>query len=403
MQTKIKIAVITSSPDIKNSFIEALGQSYELEFFSNSIFLVNEIKSGGKQFQLFISDAEPQDSAGIFLKKAIQAESSHPVAPFVLLVDNLSPELTATCMKARIAEPAKKPVNFEKLKTRIDHILEYWKEDPAIAQEEEKAPKYKARWDKRLFDILFSGFALLLLSPLFLLVSIALFIESKGKGGVFYFSTRVGTGFQKFKFWKFRSMYPDADKRLKDLKHLNQYAIADKGFTESNDQQTEEAEFPEKLMKRCKECIEKDIPCKQLMMSDDGPVCEKLMREGKEAAFIKIKDDPRITPIGRIIRNTSIDELPQLWNVLTGDMSIVGNRPLPVYEAEKLAVDKFAKRFLAPAGITGKWQVEKRGRGEMSEEERLKLDNEYADESGLVYDVKLILKTIPALFQKENV
>ncbi|MGL1330305.1 sugar transferase, partial [Vibrio parahaemolyticus] len=71
------------------------------------------------------------------------------------------------------------------------------------------------------------------------------------------------------------------------------------------------------------------------------------------AAFFKLKDDPRITKVGKFIRNTSIDELPQLWNVIIGDMSIVGNRPLPLYEAEKLTTDKYAMRFMAPAGITG--------------------------------------------------
>ncbi|MEO7531733.1 MAG: sugar transferase, partial [Sediminibacterium sp.] len=121
------------------------------------------------------------------------------------------------------------------------------------------------------------------------------------------------------------------------------------------------------------------------------------------SAFLKFKDDPRITRAGKFIRNTSIDELPQLWNVIIGDMSIVGNRPLPLYEAEKLTTDKYAPRFMAPAGITGLWQVEKRGKGEMSEDERLILDNIYAANFNLWYDLKLILKTIPALFQKENV
>eukprot|EP01136_Pigoraptor_vietnamica_P014326 Opistho-1_new@56395 len=122
-----------------------------------------------------------------------------------------------------------------------------------------------------------------------------------------------------------------------------------------------------------------------------------------DAAFIKIKDDPRITKVGKFIRNTSMDELPQLWNVFIGDMSIVGNRPLPLYEAEKITSDKYALRFMAPAGITGLWQVEKRGRGEMSEEERLNLDNNYAKTHSFLNDIRLILRTIPALFQSENV
>ena len=84
-------------------------------------------------------------------------------------------------------------------------------------------------------------------------------------------------------------------------------------------------------------------------------------------------------------------------------MSIVGNRPLPLYEAEKLTTDKYAPRFLAPAGLTGLWQVEKRGKAKMSEDERLMLDNTYAENHSFLYDCKLILKTIPAIFQKENV
>lgn len=397
MSSKSHIAVVTSSPEIIDDFTRELGAFYEIEFFRNGIFLVNDIKNAGKRFDMIISDAEPGENGGIYLKKALQSETIHPVVPFVLLVNQLTNEIKVACLKERIAELARKPISFTQLKTRITYLLEHWNEHPEVGHDDQKLTKYKARWDKRLFDIIFSAFALIVLSPLFLLVAIALLIESKGKGGVFYFSYRIGTGFQKFKFWKFRSMYPDADKRLKELKHLNQYASQDFGQLNADNEE------PERLMKRCKECEEKNIPCQQPKYTDKGMVCGKLYKEVKEAAFIKIKDDPRITRVGRIIRNTSIDELPQLWNVLTGDMSIVGNRPLPVYEAEKLSVDNFAKRFLAPAGITGKWQVEKRGRGEMSEEERLNLDNQYADESSLVNDLKLILKTIPALFQKENV
>jgi lipopolysaccharide/colanic/teichoic acid biosynthesis glycosyltransferase len=124
---------------------------------------------------------------------------------------------------------------------------------------------------------------------------------------------------------------------------------------------------------------------------------------GTQKAFVKILNDPRITRVGNILRKTSIDELPQLFNVLKGDMSIVGNRPLPLYEAEQLTSDQFAMRFLGPAGITGLWQISKRGQAEMSEDERKELDNTYAKNSSFLMDLKIMLKTVPAMLQKEKV
>ena len=110
-----------------------------------------------------------------------------------------------------------------------------------------------------------------------------------------------------------------------------------------------------------------------------------------------------MTKVGRFIRKTSIDELPQLFNVLRGDMSIVGNRPLPLYEAENLTSEDMAYRFMAPAGMTGLWQVTRRGEGQMLGEERIQLDVVYAKEHSFWNDVKIVLKTPFVLIQKENV
>ena len=208
-------------------------------------------------------------------------------------------------------------------------------------------PDLRLSVGKRLFDILFSFLALLVLSPVMLLVAILIKLESRGP--VFYVSKRVGTGYRIFDFYKFRSMRADADKMIPDLQHLNQYK------------------------------------------SPGG------------STFFKLDNDPRVTRIGRFIRNTSLDELPQLINVLKGDMSIVGNRPLPLYEAERITKDLWSKRFLAPAGITGLWQVTKRGNKEMSAEERIALDMTYADHCSLWYDLKIVAQTVPALLQKESV
>jgi lipopolysaccharide/colanic/teichoic acid biosynthesis glycosyltransferase len=119
--------------------------------------------------------------------------------------------------------------------------------------------------------------------------------------------------------------------------------------------------------------------------------------------FFKIENDPRITRVGAFIRRTSIDELPQLINVLLGDMSLVGNRPLPVYEAEKVTVDNDVLRFKSPAGITGLWQVEARGKKAVSEEERKEFDRFYASHFNLLLDLKILWKTLPAAVQEAKV
>jgi lipopolysaccharide/colanic/teichoic acid biosynthesis glycosyltransferase len=298
------------------------------------------------------------------------------------------------CLQAGVAEVFIKPLSRETVEKRLNFQLKYWSR---FQEKEEKKTTelYKTPFSKRAFDIFFASFALLCLSPLLIIVILLMKLESKGP--IFYYSLRVGTGYRVFKFYKLRSMFVNADKRLKELQYLNQYNSGGKPAGKED----------EKAF-LCEECATAGVKCRNPLYSDKNTWCEKQYMINKKqqagSAFFKLKNDPRVTKVGQFIRNTSIDELPQLWNVIKGDMSIVGNRPLPLYEAEKLTTDKFATRFLAPAGITGLWQVEKRGgKGKMSEEERLMLDNTYALNHNFWYDIKLILRTIPALFQKENV
>ncbi|MEQ3236466.1 sugar transferase [Bacteroides cellulosilyticus] len=247
---------------------------------------------------------------------------------------------------------------------------------------------------KRTFDVLFAGTAIIILSPLLIGTAIAVRTESKGK--VIYKSQRVGSNYQIFNFLKFRSMYTNADKRLKELNALNQYQIEE---VENSD------EGPEIRFDDLSGTPDEE---ENLLISDDFVISEedfiKQKEKIKQNTFVKIENDPRVTRVGRFIRKYSIDELPQLFNILKGDMSIVGNRPLPLYEAELLTSDAYIDRFMAPAGLTGLWQVEKRGgAGKMSAEERKQLDIKYARDFSFWLDMKIIFKTLTAFVQKENV
>ena len=197
---------------------------------------------------------------------------------------------------------------------------------------------------KRIFDIVFSLFMLIILSPLFIVLSSVIFCTSPGK--IIYSHHRIGRGGRFFKCYKFRSMYPRADEHLKEILSKNSE-----------------------------------------------------LRIEWEKSF-KLKKDPRITPFGRFLRKSSFDELPQFWNVLKGDLSVVGPRPVVQEEVHKYMGEKAIKILSIRPGLTGLWQVS--ARSDIScYKERIKLDEFYVDNRSLALDIKLIAKTIPVmLFSK---
>lgn len=192
---------------------------------------------------------------------------------------------------------------------------------------------------KRGLDTLGSLMLIGLFSPL--LIGIALAVKLTSPGPVFYVSTRVGRGGRFFGFLKFRSMYVDADKRLNELREANE---------------------------------------------KDGPI-------------FKMKNDPRITPIGRFLRKYSLDELPQLFNVFKGDMSLVGPRPPIPHEVEQY--DEYCReRLSVRPGLTCYWQI--MGRSNLSFQEWMELDHKYLREMSLWTDLKILLKTPMAVLKGDG-
>ena len=330
----------------------------------------------------------------------------------VLITESISPEERKTYIECGVNDTIKKGATVTELNKKILFISE--RENILF---DDEAPKYgilkfKIPVWKRLFDIVFSCLAIIILSPVFILTAIAIRLESKGP--ILFKSKRVGTNYTIFEFLKFRSMYVDAEQQLQDLsKDRNQYAGAASPDNESQEVKStitaplgEQAELDMMNMG-----LESDMMISDeeiMLVGDDYVVAESDFNKKKEEeinnAFVKIENDPRVTKVGRFIRKYSIDELPQLFNILKGDMSIVGNRPLPLYEAEKLTADSSIDRFMAPAGLTGLWQVEERGKGGMmSAEERKQLDITYGQTYNFMLDMKIIFRTLTAFVQKENV
>ena len=302
--------------------------------------------------------------------------------------------------------------------TELNKKIQFISDREGIMFDDQVSKKHILRFKiplwKRLFDIVFSGLAIIILSPVYIITAIAIKLESPGP--VLFKSKRVGTNYTIFDFPKFRSMYSDAEKRLKEVSKTagNQYAEKkEEGEEEKSETHAtitaplgDEAELAMLAMGAESDMMIGDEEV--MLVGDDFVVAESDFSKQKEEeinnAFVKIENDPRVTKVGRFIRKYSIDELPQLFNILKGDMSIVGNRPLPLYEAEKLTADSSIDRFMAPAGLTGLWQVEERGKGgAMSAEERKQLDITYGQTYNFILDMKIIFRTLTAFVQKENV
>jgi len=398
---KLHLLYIGNTP----AYFDAISTNDDVVFTiaENSTSGVNHLIAG-KQTDIIFCDYDLSGADGFYFFEWLRSQPQYNQIPFILLSLQFRKELYKMAVKKKVDDYY---VTSQPLPAGIldrARFLAAYRSKPIQEKQEAVSaalPTFRMPLSKRIFDILVASFILLILSPFLLLIILAIRLESKGK--VYYISKRVGR--KPFDFYKLRSMSTGSDELLKKLaKERNQYN------TSGNEKE-----------------IDYDLPCPHCSQLPDGQTCSPLMYIGtheicdhwynyqrqevfnSKAAFVKIVDDPRITKVGRFIRNTSIDELPQLINVLKGDMSIVGNRPLPVYEAELLTLDTLSKRFLAPAGITGLWQVELRGKGgNMSEDERKQLDNEYAEhfkdgKYSFWYDVKLILRTIPALLQKSTV
>lgn len=330
----------------------------------------------------------------------------------ILLTHELMPEDREVYQKCGINDTISVDASVTELNRKIQFIS-----DREGMLFDEQTPKHRILkfkipiW-KRFFDIVVSLIAIIILSPVFIITAIAIRMESKGP--VLFKSKRVGTNYTIFNFLKFRSMYVDAEERLKEVAKEagNQYAEQKEDGDDGNEKAVITAPLGQEAeMMMMDMGLESDMMISDdevMLVGDDFVVAESDFIKGKkeeiENAFVKIENDPRVTKVGKFIRKTSIDELPQLFNILRGDMSIVGNRPLPLYEAEKLTADASIDRFMAPAGLTGLWQVEERGKGGMmSAEERKQLDIIYGQTYNFMLDMKIIFRTITSMIQKGNV
>lgn len=352
----------------------------------------------------------------LFFEKGIQSEDvttitylrQHCKDLYIILLTSL---LTPDERKAYQSCGINDTLDINASVTVLNKKLQFISDREDVLFDTKVSKKHELRFEiplwKRAFDIVFSIGAIIVLSPLMAFTAIAIKLESPGPA--IFKSKRVGTNYKVFDFLKFRSMYTDAEKRLKELsKTSNQYATHSEEETKTPAISLTDDNAADTIFDMGLESEMMISDEEVMLIGDDFVVSENDFSKQKEEeinnAFVKIENDPRVTKVGRFIRKYSIDELPQLFNILKGDMSVVGNRPLPLYEAEKLTADSSIDRFMAPAGLTGLWQVEKRGRGgSMSAEERKQLDIQYGHTYCFSLDMKILFRTLFAFVQKDDV
>ena len=323
-----------------------------------------------------------------------EIKAAVPNSYIILVSDSIPREEFNRYIKCGVRDALKSRATKERYTNALEFVERNHKIITSTSGGQLSLGTYRVPLWKRVFDIIFSVVAFVILSPVLIIVGVLIRIESPGP--VIYKSKRVGSNYKEFDFFKFRSMYRDADMRLKEFLSLNQYNDVDLSHFNIED---DTARIP---------IDTENVLHDGLYFSDDDVITEEEFIKEKTIKqknnFVKFENDPIITKMGRFIRKLSIDELPQLINIIKGDMSIVGNRPLPLYEAEQLTSDQYIDRFMGPAGLTGLWQVEKRGdSGKLSPEERKQLDIYYAKNFSFWLDLKIIIRTFTAFIQKENV
>ncbi|MEI8112455.1 MAG: sugar transferase [Bacteroidia bacterium] len=282
-----------------------------------------------------------------------QFDPNHKI-PFLLLDDKKAPELIKKAQEKEIDSVYFKPVTVE---TLVNQILTLKKNktltNSLINGKAISSSWYKTPVIKRISDIITAFLLLLIVSPFLLIFAIAILLESRGR--IYYVSKRVGTGYNLFDFYQLRTMYSMSGRRLKEISRLNH----------------------------------------------DIQKTSELNQDNIDAA------DPRISKVGLILRKLHLDELPQLFNVLKGDLSIVGNRPLKIHDAELLTPEDLTHRMAGPAGVIGLWKLKSQRRlKRMSREERRALDNKYykiAQRKFSVWsDLWIIARTIPIMLRRGN-
>lgn len=367
-----------------NTLLEICNlEERQLINFKNAGELVAAYEEQNLNIVALISQSEVSGTYGNELLANLN-KMGFPKLPFILMCQELDPNVKKLALRAGVAEAFTLPLKVEQIEKRVNFLINYWEELTKFRKNLTQNP-YRVPNETRAFDIIFSGFCLILFSPLFLLIAILIKLETKGP--VFSHSLRVGSNYRIFKMLSFRTMKLTGENRIGNSHSSNSSHVSNS---------TQE-------IGKCDDCRSNNTVCQFPVYAGNVTCCEKkfmykekLIEGTSNKGYVP---EIRLSIVGSILRATRLSHLPQLLNVFRGEMSVVGNMPLPISEAEKLTTDRYVLRFMAPAGMTGLWQIERRKKKYGDQPGRLVLDNRYARNQNFHSDIILLFKTFPVLFR----